>query len=82
MAVVAALAARRTGSRDAGIAAGVSGPLLIWSVYAAVGPRHYDHTSQSTPYYSALPGRLMALAVAAVTARVFARRRALVRAGG
>ncbi|GGS65401.1 hypothetical protein ACFFV7_02410 [Nonomuraea spiralis] len=55
--VLIAWVSARTASRDAslgsGVIAGVAGPLLIWSVYLTVGPRFYDHASQSNPYWLA-----------------------------
>ncbi|MBE3013038.1 hypothetical protein IL992_28205 [Microbispora sp. NEAU-D428] len=71
-AVVVAAVASRTARRDAswssGLLAGVAGPLLIWSIYVAIGPRPYDHNTQSEPYWFALLATLMALAVAGVAA--------------
>ncbi|MCK2215491.1 hypothetical protein MF672_017090 [Actinomadura sp. ATCC 31491] len=70
-----ALVAGRTAGRDAdvesGVIAGMAGPLLIWSVYLTVGPRLDDHTSQSTPYWSAWAGVPIAF-VTALTAAVWA----------
>ncbi|QYC41882.1 hypothetical protein Nocox_21390 [Nonomuraea coxensis DSM 45129] len=72
VAVAAARAARRAARPGPGLAAGLVGPLLVWSVYAAVGPRAYDHSTQSGPYLLALLTVLLALVVAPVAALVAA----------
>ncbi|MEV1172322.1 hypothetical protein, partial [Nonomuraea sp. NPDC049784] len=61
-------ATRRGGSLGSGVLAGVAGPLLIWSVYLMIGPRLYDHTTQSGPYYWAFFMTLMALVLAPMVA--------------
>jgi hypothetical protein len=68
VATVAARTARRDASAESGVIAGVAGPLLIWSVYLTVGPRAYDHSSQSEPYELALAGVPVALFIALAAA--------------
>ncbi|MET8992411.1 hypothetical protein ABZW49_43795 [Nonomuraea wenchangensis] len=70
VAVVAARTARRAARRGPGLVAGLAGPLLIWSVYAAVGARAYDHSTQSGPYAQALLTALLAPAVALAAAQI------------
>ncbi|WP_182884506.1 hypothetical protein [Microbispora sp. H10885] len=64
-AVVAAwVTARRNADIGPGILAGMAGPLFIWSVYATVGSRLYDHSTQALPYWNAMIVALLAPAVA------------------
>ncbi len=53
-----------------GLVAGLAGPLLVWAVYAAVGARAYDHSTQSDPYLQALLTAFLAPAVALAAARL------------
>lgn len=68
VAIVAARTARRDTSVESGVLAGTAGPLLIWSVYLSVGPRLYDHASQSGPYWLAWAGVPMGLVIALAAA--------------
>ncbi|TDC54892.1 hypothetical protein E1281_15115 [Actinomadura sp. KC345] len=68
VAIVAARTARRDNSVESGVIAGTAGPLLIWSVYLTVGPRLYDHTSQSNPYWLAWTGVPLGLFIALAAA--------------
>ncbi|MEV5558404.1 hypothetical protein AB0L44_32515 [Nonomuraea wenchangensis] len=70
VAVVAARAARRAARRGPGLVAGLAGPLLVWAVYAAVGARAYDHSTQSEPYLQALLTAFLAPAVALAAAQL------------
>ncbi|MEV4290443.1 hypothetical protein AB0K40_33475 [Nonomuraea bangladeshensis] len=70
VAVIAARTARRAARRGPGLVAGLAGPLLIWSVYAAVGARAYDHSTQSGPYAQALLTAFLAPAVALAAAQI------------
>ncbi|MEU6798027.1 hypothetical protein ABZ907_40555 [Nonomuraea wenchangensis] len=70
VAVVAARTARRAARRGPGLVAGLAGPLLVWSVYAAVGPRAYDHSTQSGPYAQALLTAFLAPAVALAAVQI------------
>ncbi|MEU0568172.1 hypothetical protein ABZ297_22700 [Nonomuraea sp. NPDC005983] len=46
----------------------MAGPLLLWCVYPTVGPRFYDHASQSGPYWTAWATVPVALVTALVAA--------------
>jgi hypothetical protein len=70
VAVVAARTARRAARWGPGLVAGPAGPLLVWSVYAAVGARAYDHSTQSSPYAQALLTAFLAPAVALAAAQI------------
>ncbi|MGW2150417.1 hypothetical protein ACWCOT_39340 [Nonomuraea bangladeshensis] len=70
VAVVAARTARRAARWGPGLVAGLAGPLLVWSVYAAVGARAYDHSTQSGPYAQALLTAFLAPAVALAAAQI------------
>ncbi|NUW44749.1 hypothetical protein [Nonomuraea rhodomycinica] len=67
-AIVAVRTARRDAGVESGVIAGMAGPLLIWSVYLTVGPRLYDHVSQSEPYWLAWAGVPTALVTALAAA--------------
>ncbi|TLP66175.1 hypothetical protein [Microbispora triticiradicis] len=63
-AVAAWVAARQDADVGSGVLAGMAGPLFVWSVYATIGSRLYDHSTQALPYWNAMLVALLAPAVA------------------
>ncbi|MEU8197560.1 hypothetical protein AB0C10_27620 [Microbispora amethystogenes] len=68
IALAAVVAVWTTARHDAevgpGVLAGMAGPLFVWSVYATIGSRLYDHSTQALPYWNAMVVALLAPAVA------------------